>query len=166
MTVTIPEDVYAALDIQTEAVGGNRSHVVTLALESYLSDNNKTRQESGDMTGDMTEVLQNKITELERVIAAKDETIQSLNEAAKRYENIAGFYGTESSKVIDKLATISDALTRLLPAAKTEHTHVDEDETVTVTLPSVESTNNEPSLSQRVTNLFRRGPKNRRRGGA
>ncbi|MGZ4849035.1 MAG: hypothetical protein ACXV2D_06025 [Halobacteriota archaeon] len=91
----------------------------------------------------MTTVRQDKITQLEReiqhrdaLLRAKDETIQRMaadseryaqarEDEIKRYENIAGYYGTESSKIIDRLAGISEALSKLLPSAKREEELVD-----------------------------------------
>jgi hypothetical protein len=64
--------------------------------------------------------LKHDIQRLTDESAHKDEVIQMKDAEIKRIENMAGYYGQQSATIIEKLAGISDALTRLLPAGPSQ----------------------------------------------
>ena len=105
--------------------GSNRSHIIVDAIGSYL---NGDRLPEKDRSLDAIELnLTSEIDRLKHDIqrftdesAHKDEVIQMKDAEIKRIENIAGYYGQQSTTIIEKLAGISDALTRLVLAGPSQ----------------------------------------------
>jgi hypothetical protein len=106
------------------------------------------------------ELLYMKTDMIERLTAQYESFKQAREDEIKRYETIAGFYGSESSKVIDRLADVSEMLTRLLPAAVSPAPPPPSGEAgaeeVQAPLPETEDEPPKRSLRER---LFRRKPK-------
>jgi len=97
---------------------------------------------------------------IERLTAQYESFKQAREDEIKRYETIAGFYGSESSKIINRLADVSETLTRLLPSAvSTPPPHPSGEvgaEEVQAPLPEPED---EPPKRPLRERLFRRKPK-------
>jgi hypothetical protein len=106
------------------------------------------------------ELLLMKTDMIERLTAQYESFKLAREDEIKRYETIAGFYGSESSKVIDRLADVSEALTRLLPQSVplSSQPTGDEIEAEEVQAPLPELDEEPPKRSLR-DRLFRRKPK-------
>jgi hypothetical protein len=106
------------------------------------------------------ELLYMKTDMIERLTAQYESFKQAREDEIKRYEAIAGFYGSESSKIINRLADVSETLTRLLPSAVSTPTRPPSGEAgaeeVQAPLPEPE---NEPPKRTWKERLFRRKPK-------
>jgi hypothetical protein len=106
------------------------------------------------------ELLVMKTDMIERLTAQYESFKLAREDEIKRYETIAGFYGSESSKVIDRLADVSEALTRLLPQPVSSPLQSTQDEVeaeeVQAPLPEIDEEPPKRSLRDR---LFRRKPK-------
>jgi len=183
VTIAISDELLTAADKQARSENSSRSKVVAAALDAYL---NKTRASERSADEDLEplmvprdtvfrleaelekrerelhhkeELLFMKTDMIERLTAQYESFKLAREDEIKRYEAIAGFYGSESSKVIDRLADVSEALTRLLPQAvpSTSQTQ-DEEETeeVQAPLPELEEETSKRSLRDR---LFGRKPK-------
>jgi hypothetical protein len=106
------------------------------------------------------ELLYMKTDMIERLTAQYESFKQAREDEIKRYEAIAGFYGSESSKIINRLADVSETLTRLLPSAVSTPTRPPSGEAgaeeVQAPLPEPED---EPPKRTWRERLFRRKPK-------
>ncbi|MEI7826344.1 MAG: hypothetical protein WCI87_00875 [Euryarchaeota archaeon] len=183
VTIAISDELLTAADKQARSENSSRSKVVAAALDAYL---NKTRASERSADEDLEplmvprdtvfrleaelekrerelhhkeELLFMKTDMIERLTAQYESFKLAREDEIKRYEAIAGFYGSESSKVIDRLADVSEALTRLLPQAvpSTSQTQDEgEAEEVQAPLPELEEEMSKRSLRER---LFRRKPK-------
>jgi hypothetical protein len=106
------------------------------------------------------ELLYMKTDMIERLTAQYESFKQAREDEIKRYETIAGFYGSESSKIINRLADVSETLTRLLPSAVSAPPPPPSGEAgaeeVQVPLPEPEEAPSKRPLRER---LFRRKPK-------
>jgi hypothetical protein len=184
VTIAISDELLAAADKQARSENSSRSKIVAAALDSYLG----TKRANGHSTDTRLETLMvpretviRLETELEKrdrelrhkeeLLFMKTDMIERLTaqyetfklareDEIKRYETIAGFYGSESSKVIDRLADVSEALTRLLPqpvssALQSTRDEVEAEE-VQAPLPKLDEEPPKRSLRDR---LFRRKPK-------
>jgi hypothetical protein len=184
VTIAISDELLAAADKQARSENSSRSKIVTAALDAYLG---RTRASERSADEDLEplmvprdtvirleaelekrerelrhkeELLFMKTDMIERLTAQYESFKLAREDEIKRYETIAAFYGSESSKVIGRLADVSEALTRLLPQAvsSTSQTMQNEGEAeeVQAPLPELEEEPSKRSLRER---LFRRKPK-------
>jgi hypothetical protein len=184
VTIAISDELLAAADKQARSENSSRSKIVAAALDAYLG---KTRASERSLEKDVEslmvprdtvirleaelekrereprhkeELLFMKTDMIERLTAQYESFKLAREDEIKRYETIAGFYGNESSKVIDRLADVSEALTRLLPQAVSSTSQPTQDggesEEVQASLPELEEESSKRTLRER---LFRRKPK-------
>jgi metal-responsive CopG/Arc/MetJ family transcriptional regulator len=184
VTIAISDELLAAADKQARSENSSRSKIVTAALDAYLG----TTQANGHSAEKRLETLmvprdtvirletelekrERELHHKEELLVMKTDMIERLTaqyesfklareDEIKRYETIAGFYGSESSKVIDRLADVSEALTRLLPQPSSSPLQSTQDEAeaeeVQAPLPEIDEEPPKRSLRDR---LFRRKPK-------
>ena len=184
VTIAISDELLAAADQQARSENSSRSKIVAAALDAYLV----TKRANGHSKDQRLETplvprntmirLETELEKRERELRHKDELLLmktdmierltaqyesfklAREDEIKRYETIAGFYGSESSKVIDRLADVSEALTRLLPQPAPSPLQSTQDEVeaeeVQAPLPELDEEPPKRSLRQR---LFRRKPK-------
>ncbi len=141
VTIAISDELLAAADKEASSENSSRSKIVAAALEAYLGS---ARESEGTADEDLgmlmvpretvtgleaelekrerelrhkDELLYMKTDMIERLTAQYESFKQAREDEIKRYEAIAGFYGSESSKIINRLADVSETLTRLLPSA-------------------------------------------------
>ena len=184
VTIAISDELLAAADKQARSENSSRSKIVTAALDAYLGTT-RANEHSADKRLETLMVPRDTVirleTELEKrerelhhkeeLLFMKTDMIERLTaqyesfklareDEIKRYETIAGFYGSESSKVIDRLADVSEALTRLLPQPVSSPLQSTQDEVeaeeVQAPLPEIDEEPPKRSLRDR---LFRRKPK-------
>jgi predicted transcriptional regulator len=184
VTIAISDEILAAADKQASSENSSRSKIVAAALEAYLSGERESESAAEKNLGvlmvprETVTQLEAELEKRERELRHKDELLymktdmierltsqyesfkQAREDEIKRYEAIAGFYGSESSKVIDRLADVSEMLTRLLPAAVStippQAGGKGETEEVKAPLPEPEGEVPKRPLRER---LFRRKPK-------
>ena len=184
VTIAISDELLAAADKQASSENSSRSKIVAAALEAYLGG---ARESEGTADEDLgmlmvpretvtrleaelekrerelrhkEELLYMKTDMIERLTAQYESFKQAREDEIKRYEAIAGFYGSESSKIINRLADVSETLTRLLPSAVSTPTRPPSGEAgaeeVQAPLPEPED---EPPKRTWRERLFRRKPK-------
>ena len=184
VTIAISEELLAAADKQASSENSSRSKIVAAALEAYFGG---ARESEGTADEDLgmlmvpretvtrleaelekrerelrhkEELLYMKTDMIERLTAQYESFKQAREDEIKRYEAIAGFYGSESSKIINRLADVSETLTRLLPSAVSTPTRPPSGEAgaeeVQAPLPEPED---EPPKRTWRERLFRRKPK-------
>jgi hypothetical protein len=184
VTIAISDELLAAADKQARSENSSRSKIVAAALGAYLNTTRANEQsaekhlETLMVPRDTVIRLETELEKRERELHHKEELLfmktdmierltaqyesfkLAREDEIKRYETIAGFYGSESSKVIDRLADVSEALTRLLPqpvSSPLESTQDDiEAEEVKAPLPELDDETPKRSLRER---LFRRKSK-------
>jgi hypothetical protein len=184
VTIAISDELLAAADKQARSENSSRSKIVAAALDAYLvtiranGHSAEKRVETSLVPRDMVIRLETELEKRERELRHKDELLfmktdmierltaqyesfkLAREDELKRYETIAGFYGSESSKVIDRLADVSEALTRLLPQPASSPLQSTQDEVgteeVQAPLPELDEEPPKRSLRDR---LFRRKPK-------
>jgi hypothetical protein len=184
VTIAISNELLAAADKRARSENSSRSKIVAAALDAYLGTT-RANEHSADKSLETLMVPRDTVirleTELEKrerelrhkeeLLFMKTDMIERLTaqyesfklareDEIKRYETIAGFYGSESSKVIGRLADVSEALTRLLPQSVplSSQPAGDEAETEEVQAPLPELDEEPPKRSLR-DRLFRRKPK-------
>ncbi len=184
VTIAISDELLAAADKQARSENSSRSKIVTAALDAYLGKT-RTNERSSDERLETLMVPRDAVIRLETELEKRDRELRHKDELLfmktdmierltaqyesfklaredeiKRYETIAGFYGSESSKVIARLSDVSEALTRLLPQPLSSHSQPTEEEVETeevqAPLPEVEEEPPKRSLRDR---LFRHKPK-------
>ena len=184
VTIAISEELLAAADKQASSENSSRSKIVAAALEAYFGG---ARESEGSADEDLgmlmvpretvtrleaelekrerelrhkEELLYMKTDMIERLTGQYESFKQAREDEIKRYEAIAGFYGSESSKIINRLADVSETLTRLLPSAVSTPTRPSSGEAgaeeVQAPLPEPED---EPPKRTWRERLFRRKPK-------
>ena len=184
VTIAISDELLAAADKQASSENSSRSRIVAAALEAYFGG---ARESEGTADEDLgmlmvpretvtrleaelekrerelrhkEELLYMKTDMIERLTAQYESFKQAREDEIKRYEAIAGFYGSESSKIINRLADVSETLTRLLPSAVSTPTRPPSGEAgaeeVQAPLPETED---EPPTRTWRERLFRRKPK-------
>lgn len=184
VTIAISEELLAAADKQASSENSSRSKIVAAALEAYFGG---ARESEGSADEDLgmlmvpretvtrleaelekrerelrhkEELLYMKTDMIERLTGQYESFKQAREDEIKRYEAIAGFYGSESSKIINRLADVSETLTRLLPSAVSTPTRPPSGEAgaeeVQAPLPEPED---EPPKRTWRERLFRRKPK-------
>jgi len=184
VTIAISDELLTAADKQASSENSSRSKIVAAALEAYLGG---ARESEGTADEDLgmlmvpretvtrleaelekrerelrhkEELLYMKTDMIERLTAQYESFKQAREDEIKRYEAIAGFYGSESSKIINRLADVSETLTRLLPSAVSTPTRPPSGEAgaeeVQAPLPEPED---EPPKRTWRERLFRRKPK-------
>lgn len=184
VTIAISDELLAAADKQASSENSSRSRIVAAALEAYFGG---ARESEGTADEDLgmlmvpretvtrleaelekrerelrhkEELLYMKTDMIERLTAQYESFKQAREDEIKRYEAIAGFYGSESSKIINRLADVSETLTRLLPSAVSTPTRPPSGEAgaeeVQAPLPEPED---EPPKRTWRERLFRRKPK-------
>ena len=184
VTIAISEELLAAADKQASSENSSRSKIVAAALEAYFG---WARESEGSADEDLgmlmvpretvtrleaelekrerelrhkEELLYMKTDMIERLTGQYESFKQAREDEIKRYEAIAGFYGSESSKIINRLADVSETLTRLLPSAVSTPTRPPSGEAgaeeVQAPLPEPED---EPPKRTWRERLFRRKPK-------
>ena len=184
VTIAISDELLAAADKQARSENSSRSKIVTAALDVYLGSTRANghsadkRLETLMVPRDTVIHLETELEKRERELHHKEELLfmktdmierltaqyesfkLAREDEIKRYETIAGFYGSESSKVIDRLADVSEALTRLLPqpvSSPLQSTQEEvEAEEVQAPLPEIDE---EPPKRSLRELLFRRKPK-------
>jgi len=184
VTIAISDELLAAADKQARSENSSRSKIVAAALGAYLNTTRANEQsaekhlETLMVPRDTVIRLETELEKRERDLHHKEELLfmktdmierltaqyesfkLAREDEIKRYETIAGFYGSESSKVINRLADVSEALTRLLPqpvSSPLESTQDDiEAEEVKAPLPELDDETPKRSLRER---LFRRKSK-------
>jgi metal-responsive CopG/Arc/MetJ family transcriptional regulator len=184
VTIAISDELLAAADKQARSENSSRSKIVAAALGAYLNTTRANEQsaekhlETLMVPRDTVIRLETELEKRERELHHKEELLfmktdmierltaqyesfkLAREDEIKRYETIAGFYGSESSKVINRLADVSEALTRLLPqpvSSPLESTQDDiEAEEVKAPLPELDDETPKRSLRER---LFRRKSK-------
>jgi len=184
VTIAISDELLAAADKQASSENSSRSKIVAAALEAYLDGGRESEGTAEEDLGalmvprEIAARLEAELEKRERELRHKDELLymktdmierltaqyesfkQAREDEIKRYETIAGFYGSESSKVIDRLADVSEMLARLLPAAVSTPSPVPSSEAgaeeVQAPLPETED---EPPKRSLMERLFRRKPK-------
>ncbi|HYB59705.1 MAG TPA: ribbon-helix-helix protein, CopG family [Candidatus Acidoferrales bacterium] len=141
VTIAISDELLAATDRLARSENSSRSKIVAAALEAYVGE---TREKEGVASDELESLmvpretvmrLEAELEQQQRELRHKDELLfmktdmierlttqyESFKQAREaeinRYEAIAGFYGSESSKIIDRLADVTEILTRLLPPA-------------------------------------------------
>ena len=141
VTIAISDELLAAADKQASSENSSRSKIVAAALEAYLGGAPESEGTADEGLGMLMvpretvtrleaelekrerelrhkeELLYMKTDMIERLTAQYESFKQAREDEIKRYEAIAGFYGSESSKIINRLADVSETLTRLLPSA-------------------------------------------------
>ena len=141
VTIAISDELLAAADKEASSENSSRSKIVAAALEAYLGGARESEGTADDDLGMLMvpretvtrleaelerrerelrhkeELLYMKTDMIERLTAQYESFKQAREDEIKRYETIAGFYGSESSKIINRLADVSETLTRLLPSA-------------------------------------------------
>ena len=184
VTIAISNELLAAADKQARSENSSRSKIVAAALDTYLGTT-RANEHSADerletlmVPRDTVIRLETELEKRERELRHKEELLfmktdmierltaqyesfkLAREDEIKRYETIAGFYGSESSKVIDRLADVSEALTRLLPQSVplSSQPTGDEIEAEEVQAPLPELDEEPPKRSLR-DRLFRRKPK-------
>jgi hypothetical protein len=184
VTIAISNELLAAADKQARSENSSRSKIVAAALDVYLGTT-KVNEYSADERLETLMVPRETVTRLETELEKRERELRHKEELLfmktdmierltaqyesfklaredeiKRYETIAGFYGSESSKVIDRLADVSEALTRLLPQSVPLSSQPTQDEVeaeeVQAPLPELDEEPPKRSLRDR---LFRRKPK-------
>ena len=184
VTIAISDELLAAADKQASYESSSRSKIVAAALEAYLGGGGEIKSTSEEnlellmVPRETATRLEAELEKRERELRHKDELLNmktdmierltgqyesfkhAREDEIKRYEAIAGFYGSESSKVIDRLADVTETLTRLLPAAVSTPSPFPSAEAgaeeVPVPMPETENEQPKRSLMQR---LFGRKPK-------
>jgi metal-responsive CopG/Arc/MetJ family transcriptional regulator len=184
VTIAISDELLDAADKQASSENSSRSKIVAAALGAYLGGGRESEGTAEEDLGTLMvpretvmrleaelekgerelrhkdELLYMKTDMIERLTAQYESFKQAREDEIKRYETIAGFYGSESSKVIDRLADVSEMLTRLLPAAVSTAAPPPSGEAgaeeVQAPLPETEDEPPKRSLRER---LFRRKPK-------
>jgi len=184
VTIAISDELLAAADKQARSENSSRSKIVTAALDAYLGSTRANghsadkRLETLMVPRDTVIHLETELEKRERELHHKEELLfmktdmierltaqyesfkLAREDEIKRYETIAGFYGSESSKVIDRLADVSEALTRLLPQPVSSPLQLTQEEVeaeeVQAPLPEIDEEPPKRSLRER---LFRRKPK-------
>jgi hypothetical protein len=184
VTIAISDELLAAADKQARSENSSRSKIVAAALEAYLGttrESERSRDEGLEtvmVPRDTVIRLEAELEKRERELRHKDELLfmktdmierltaqyesfkLAREDEIKRYETIAGFYGSESSKVIGRLADVSEALARLLPQAVPSTSQITQDELeaeeVQAPLPELEEEPPKRSLRER---LFGRKPR-------
>jgi predicted transcriptional regulator len=184
VTIAISDELLDAADKQASSENSSRSKIVAAALGAYLGGGRESEGTAEEDLGALMvlretvmrleaelekgerefrhkdELLYMKTDMIERLTAQYESFKQAREDEIKRYETIAGFYGSESSKVIDRLADVSEMLTRLLPAAVSPAPPPPSGEAgaeeVQAPLPETEDEPPKRSLRER---LFRRKPK-------
>lgn len=184
VTIAISDELLAAADRLARSENSSRSKIVAAALEAYVGETSKKEGLVSDeleslMVPRETVVrLEAELEQQQRELRHKDELLfmktdmierltaqyESFKQAREaeitRYETIAGFYGSESSKIIDRLADVTETLTRLLPpATSSDLPHLQADEAgdrVQAPLPELEEARPKRSLREL---LFRSKPK-------
>jgi metal-responsive CopG/Arc/MetJ family transcriptional regulator len=184
VTIAISDELLAAADRLARSENSSRSKIVTAALEAYVGETSKKEGLVSDeleslMVPRETVVrLEAELEQQQRELRHKDELLfmktdmierltaqyESFKQAREaeitRYEAIAGFYGSESSKIIDRLADVTETLSRLLPpATSSDLPHLQADEggdRVQAPLPEPEQVKPKRSLREL---LFRSKPK-------
>jgi hypothetical protein len=184
VTIAISDELLDAADKQASSENSSRSKIVAAALGAYLGGGRESESTAEEDLGTLMvpretvmrleaelekgerelrhkdELLYMKTDMIERLTAQYESFKQAREDEIKRYETIAGFYGSESSKVIDRLADVSEMLTRLLPAAVSPAPPPPSGEAgaeeVQAPLPETEDEPPKRSLRER---LFRRKPK-------
>jgi hypothetical protein len=184
VTIAISNELLAAADKLARSENSSRSKIVAAALDAYLGTT-RANEHSADerletlmVPRDTVIRLETELEKRERELRHKEELLfmktdmierltaqyesfkLAREDEIKRYETIAGFYGSESSKVIDRLADVSEALTRLLPQSVplSSQPTGDEIEAEEVQAPLPELDEEPPKRSLR-DRLFRRKPK-------
>jgi len=184
VTIAISDELLAAADKQASSENSSRSKIVAAALEEYLGTAREGEGTADDDLGMLMvpretvtrleaelekrerelrhkeELLYMKTDMIERLTAQYESFKQARDDEIKRYETIAGFYGSESSKIIDRLVDVSEMLTRLLPAtvSPTPPPPGGESRAEEVQAPLPE-TENEPPKRSLWQRLFRRETK-------
>lgn len=184
VTIAISNELLAAADKQARSENSSRSSIVAAALDAYLvttranGHSAEKRLETPLVSRETVIRLETELEKRERELRHKEELLfmktdmierltaqyesfkLAREDEIKRYETIAGFYGSESSKVIDRLADVSEALTRLLPQSVplSSQPTGDEIEAEEVQAPLPELDEEPPKRSLR-DRLFRRKPK-------
>jgi len=184
VTIAISDELLAAADKRASSENSSRSKIVAAALEAYFGG---ARESEGSADEDLgmlmvpretvtrleaelekrerelrhkEELLYMKTDMIERLTGQYESFKQAREDEIKRYEAIAGFYGSESSKIINRLADVSETLTRLLPSAVSTPTRPPSGEAgaeeVQAPLPEPED---EPPKRTWRERLFRRKPK-------
>jgi hypothetical protein len=184
VTIAISNELLAAADKQARSENSSRSKIVAAALDAYLGTTRANEHSTDErletlmVPRDTVIRLETELEKRERELRHKDELLfmktdmierltaqyesfkLAREDEIKRYETIAGFYGSESSRVIDRLADVSEALTRLLPQSVplSSQPTQDEAETEEIQAPLPELDEEPPKRSLR-DRLFRRKPK-------
>ena len=184
VTIAISEELLAAADKQASSENSSRSRIVAAALEAYFGGARESEGTADEDVGMLMvpretvmrleaelekrerelrhkeELLYMKTDMIERLTGQYESFKQAREDEIKRYEAIAGFYGSESSKIINRLADVSETLTRLLPSAVSTPTRPPSGEAgaeeVQAPLPETED---EPPTRTWRERLFRRKPK-------
>lgn len=184
VTIAISDELLAAADKEASSENSSRSKIVAAALGAYLGGGRESEGTAEEDLGTLMvpretvmrleaelekgerelrhkdELLYMKTDMIERLTAQYESFKQAREDEIKRYETIAGFYGSESSKIINRLADVSETLTRLLPSAvSTPPPHPSGEvgaEEVQAPLPEPED---EPPKRPLRERLFRRKPK-------
>lgn len=101
--------------------GSNRSRIIAEAIGSYVDGSKPPEKDAIDLKLiDEINVLKNDVQRPTIEAEHKDEIIRMKDDEIKRIEHMAGYYGQQSTTIIEKLAGISHALTRLLPAGPSQ----------------------------------------------
>jgi hypothetical protein len=182
VTIAISDELLAAADKQASSENSSRSKIVVAALEAYLGgeseSENTVEEDLALMVPRETvtrleaelekrerelrhkeELLYMKTDMIERLTAQYESFKQAREDEIKRYEAIAGFYGSESSKVIDRLADVTETLTRLLPAAVSTPPPLSGEAGAEEVPAPLSETEGEPPKQSLRERLFRRKPK-------
>lgn len=178
VTIAISDELLAATDRQARSENSSRSKIVAAALEAYVGQKREKESVANDeletlmVPRETVMRLEAELEQQQRELRHKDELLfmktdmierltaqyESFKQAREaeitRYEAIAGFYGSESSKIIDRLADVTEILTRLLPPAVPSdlaHSQVDEAaDRVQAPLPEPEEAQPKRSLRERL----------------
>lgn len=176
VTIAISDELLAATDRLARSENSSRSKIVAAALEAYVGE---TREKEGVASDELESLmvpretvmrLEAELEQQQRELRHKDELLfmktdmierltaqyESFKQAREaeinRYEAIAGFYGSESSKIIDRLADVTEILTHLLPPAPPSdlsHLQANEaDDRIQAPLPEAEETQPKRSLRE------------------
>ena len=141
VTIAISDELLATADRQARSENSSRSKIVAAALEAYVGQTRERERTASDeleklmVPRETVTRLEAELEQQQRELRHKDELLfmktdmierltaqyESFKQAREaeisRYEALAGFYGSESSKIIDRLAEVTEILTRLLPPA-------------------------------------------------
>jgi hypothetical protein len=184
VTIAISDELLAAADKQARSENSSRSRIVAAALDAYLvttradGHSAEKRLETPLVPRETVIRLETELEKRERELRHKDELLfmktdmierltaqyesfkLAREDEIKRYETIAGFYGSESINVISRLADVSEALTRLLPPPASSPLQSIQDEVgaeeVQAPLPELDDEPPKRSLRER---LFRPKPR-------